>query len=116
MRHLTVVTLGPGNPAYLTRQAEKALREAKHLILRTARHRAVDWLRRRGVEHLKVVYSRETPIEPLFQPETEPAPAEGPEAYGNKRRSIPGSSAFVPSAAGLIMASAMVRELLQAEN
>ena len=50
MRHLTVVTLGPGNPAYLTRQAEKALREAKHLILRTARHRAVDWLRAEGID------------------------------------------------------------------
>ena len=49
MRHLTVVTLGPGNPAYLTRQGEKALREAKHLILRTARHRTADWLREEGV-------------------------------------------------------------------
>ena len=49
MRKITVVTLGPGNPAYLTRQAEKALREARHLILRTARHRAADWLREEGV-------------------------------------------------------------------
>ena len=69
-------------------------------------------LRRRGVEHLKVVYSREEPLEPLFQPEPEAAPTEGPEAYGNKRRSVPGSSAFVPPAAGLILASVVVRDLL----
>ena len=71
-------------------------------------------LRRRGVEHLKVVWSREVPLEPLFQPLQEPEPAEGPEAYGNKRRSIPGSSPFVPPAAGLLIASAVVRDLLKA--
>ena len=70
-------------------------------------------LRRRGVEHLRVVYSREEPISPRFQPEQAAGPEEGPEAYGNKRRSIPGSSAFVPSAAGLLIASAVVRELLK---
>ena len=72
-------------------------------------------LRRRGVEHLKVVWSREEPIEPRFQPEPElPAAeeADGPEAYGNKRRSVPGSSPFVPPAAGLIIASAVIRDLL----
>jgi tRNA A37 threonylcarbamoyladenosine dehydratase len=69
-------------------------------------------LRRRGVEHVKVVYSKEEPTEPLFQPEPEAGPSEGPEAYGNKRRSVPGSSAFVPPAAGLILASVVVRDLL----
>ena len=81
-------------------------------------------LRRRGVEHLKVVWSREEPIEPRFQPEPEEAepeaagnlndagPAASPEAYGNKRRSVPGSSPFVPPAAGLIIASAVIRDLL----
>ena len=70
-------------------------------------------LRRRGVEHLKVVYSKETPIQPRFTPAPEQGPDEGPEAYGNKRRSIPGSSAFVPPAAGLLIASALVRDLLK---
>ena len=72
-------------------------------------------LRRRGVEKLKVVYSREEPITPLFQPEPEEAPAlspDDPEAYGNNRRAVPGSSPFVPPAAGLIIASAVVRELI----
>lgn len=49
MKSVTVVTLGPGNPDYLTRQGEKALRAARHLILRTARHRAADWLREEGI-------------------------------------------------------------------
>lgn len=70
-------------------------------------------LRRRGVKRLKVVYSQEEPMTPLFTPEPETAPTEGPEAYGNQRRSIPGSSAFVPPAAGLIIASEVVRDLLK---
>ena len=73
-------------------------------------------LRRRGVDRLRVIWSPEPPLEPRFQPEPEAVPAEGPEAYGNQRRSIPGSSAFVPPAAGLLMASAVVRDLLRASG
>lgn len=72
-------------------------------------------LRRRGVENLNVVYSREEPIVPRFQPEPEETPAlspDDPEAYGNNRRTVPGSSPFVPPAAGLIIGSAVVRELI----
>ncbi len=49
MSSITVVTLGPGSPNYLTRQAEKALRDARHLILRTARHRTAEWLAEQGI-------------------------------------------------------------------
>lgn len=59
-------------------------------------------LRRRGIETLKVVYSRETP-QACFAP-TE---AEGQTA----RRRTPGSVPFVPSVAGLIMAAEVVRDL-----
>lgn len=72
-------------------------------------------LRRRGVKRLQVVYSREAPLSPLFQPEPEPTQTpspDAPEAYGNQRRAVPGSSPFVPPAAGLMIASAVVRELL----
>ncbi len=41
---ITVVSLGPGDPKYLTQQTVEALLGAKRLILRTARHRAVAWL------------------------------------------------------------------------
>lgn len=65
-------------------------------------------LRRRGVEHLKVVYSTELPIEPA-QPE-EAASGDHTELPAG-RRSIPGSTAFVPAAAGLLIASAIVSDL-----
>jgi len=57
-------------------------------------------LRRRGVMHLRVVYSREEPLRPL-------EPAED----GDERRAVPGSTAFVPPAAGLMIAGEVVRHL-----
>ena len=58
-------------------------------------------LRKRGIEHLKVVYSKEPPIEPA---ETEPDGT-------HQKRQTPGSCAFVPSVAGLIMAGEIIRDL-----
>ncbi len=62
-------------------------------------------LKKRGVEHLKVVYSEEAPMMPceIAEPPSEPA---------SKR--IPGSNAFVPPVAGLIIAGEVVRELVRA--
>ena len=67
--------------------------------------------RKRGIEHLKVVYSKETPLVP--QPaETEDADGPEPEESGyGKKRVTPGSTAFVPAAAGLLMAAEVVGEL-----
>ena len=59
--------------------------------------------RRRGIEHLKVVYSREKPLRPLEKIQT---PGE------KGRRDIPGSTAFVPGAAGLILAGEVVKDLI----
>ena len=61
-------------------------------------------LRRRGVEQLKVVYSREEPLSP--------APAPDEDASAHTKRQTPGSTAFVPPAAGLLLASEVVRDLL----
>ncbi len=58
-------------------------------------------LKKRGIEHLKVVYSREKPLEP-----TQRIAAEG-------RRDIPGSVSFVPGAAGLILAGEVIKDLTQ---
>lgn len=60
-------------------------------------------LRRRGVEHLKVLYSSELP-------HTE---EEGEETKGDPPRPVPGSTAFVPSAAGLMIAAEVVREIVE---
>ncbi len=58
-------------------------------------------LKKRGIAHLKVVYSREPPRTPL---------PDGEEA--DIRRAVPGSTAFVPPAAGLLMASEIVRDII----
>lgn len=58
-------------------------------------------LRKRGVKSLKVVYSEEQPIRPVMQSDEEAA----------GRRSIPGSTAFVPAIAGLLIAGEIVRDL-----
>ena len=59
-------------------------------------------LKKRGIEHLKVVYSREKPLEPTER--LRPAEETG-------RRDIPGSVAFVPSVAGMILAGEVVKDL-----
>lgn len=59
-------------------------------------------LKKRGVKHLKVVYSTEPPMSPL--PE-----ADSPDPHG--RRAVPGSVAFVPAVAGLILAGEVIRDL-----
>ena len=70
-------------------------------------------LRRRGIFHLKVVYSTELPSAPL-RPAQPEAPAGSDTRPGSQtRRDIPGSMPFVPAAAGLLLASAVVRELGQ---
>lgn len=70
-------------------------------------------LRKRGIQHLKVVYSTEEPRTPIRPMETE-APAGGDTRPGSTaRRDTPGSISFVPAAAGLVVASAVVRDLGQ---
>lgn len=58
-------------------------------------------LKKRGVKRLKVVYSKEEALTPLVSDENLP---EG-------RRQIPGSVAFVPSVAGLIIAGEVVKDI-----
>lgn len=89
-------------------------------------------LKKRGVEKLKVVYSKEKPLQPAKDPT---AGERGRESStdisagvpvsedstgisagvsvneGSGRRSTPGSLAFVPSVAGLIIAGEVVRDL-----
>ena len=64
--------------------------------------------RERGIPHLKVVYSPEEPISCTLPPD-DPAWAELPQG----RNSLPGSCAFVPGVAGLILAGQVIREIAQ---
>lgn len=67
-------------------------------------------LRRRGISHLKVVYSREEPLSPAQPPEEDAAGLDTrPES--SARRAVPGSLSCVPAAAGLVLASAVIRDL-----
>ena len=61
-------------------------------------------LRKKGVKHLTVAFSTEEPIRPV-------------EAIDNegRRKDVPGSTAFVPSAMGLLIASHVVRRIGEGE-
>ena len=61
---------------------------------------------KRGIRHLKVLYSTEDPISPTPDPN---ALEEMPEG----RRALPGSVAFVPSVAGLIIAGEVIKDLIK---
>lgn len=77
-------------------------------------------LRRRGIKHLKVVYSKEPPITPI---EDEDNSCRNhcicPPDTKRKctiRRQVPGSIAFVPSVAGLILAGEVIKDLVCPEE
>ena len=59
-------------------------------------------LGKRGIKHLKVVYSQEEALSPTGWEE---------EAAALGKRQIPGSTAFVPGAAGLLLAGQVIRDL-----
>lgn len=73
-------------------------------------------LKRRGVKKLKVVYSKETPIKPLDDPEsscrTNCVCPPGSQRNCAQRRQVPGSTAFVPSVVGLIIAGEVIKDLI----
>ena len=59
-------------------------------------------LGKRGIKHLKVVYSKEEALSPTGWEE---------EAKALGKRQIPGSVSFVPGAAGLILAGEVIKDL-----
>lgn len=61
-------------------------------------------LKKRGVRRLKVVYSKEEPIRPLGRIEADPEAG---------RKDVPGSAVFTPAAAGLLIASEVVKDLIR---
>ncbi len=72
-------------------------------------------LKKRGVKKLKVVYSEELPIKPVedmaISCRTNCICPPGAKHKCTERRAIPGSTAFVPSVAGLIIAGEVVKDL-----
>ena len=67
-------------------------------------------LGKRGIRHLKVVYSTESPLEGQA-PDTEGAGASDTRPAQKRTKPTPGSNAFVPAVAGLILAGEVIRDL-----
>lgn len=61
-------------------------------------------LKRRGIKALKVLYSREEPIKPTLQSES-----------NCSKKPTPASISFVPSVAGLLIAGEVIRDLIKDE-
>ena len=80
-------------------------------------------LKARGIKQLKVVYSKEEPIKPdttnyeevsCFDDTKQEETGAAKEKMSKKQ--VPGSISFVPSVAGLIVASEVVKDLLKGTN
>ena len=65
-------------------------------------------LKKRNVKSLKVVYSEEIPVTP-----DENALGEYMKEEGTEKRTVPGSTSFVPPVAGLIIASEVIKDLIK---
>lgn len=73
--------------------------------------------RKRGIKHLKVVYSREPAPQPGDEAQAAYLAAQqdaGATVDKFGRAGVPASSAFVPPAAGIILASEVVKDLIEA--
>ena len=67
---------------------------------------------KRGLKGVKVVYSQELPLEP----QVDPGEFQEAQREGSSRRALPGSTAFVPGVAGLIMAGEVIKDLCNAKE
>ena len=102
-RHLPLIaSMGAGNKADPTRfEVADIYQTSVDPLARVMRKK----LKEHGVKKLKVVYSREEPRRIIL-------PADGQaEKKGSAGRTAPGSLSFVPSVAGLIIASEVVKDL-----
>lgn len=96
-----ISSMGAGNKLEASRfEVEDIYKTSVCPLARTMRRE----LKQRGIKKLKVVYSKEPPIKPIIE---EGCAEEAPEG----RRAVPGSTAFVPAAAGLIAAGEVIRDL-----
>ncbi len=70
-------------------------------------------LKKRGIEHLKVVYSTEQPIGHQCELEDFKPAEDALNPVFIPRRPVPGSVAFVPSVCGLILAGEVIKDLIK---
>ena len=74
-------------------------------------------LKRRGIQKLKVVYSKEPPLTPIddmaISCRAHCICPPGTARKCTQRRQVPGSNSFVPSVVGLIIAGEVIKDLIQ---
>lgn len=68
-------------------------------------------LRKRDIDNLKVLYSKEEPLKPDLSGITEISNEEV--NNGNSKKQVPGSISFVPSVAGLIIAGEVIKDIIK---
>ena len=95
-----VSSMGTGNKLDLTKIVVTDIYKTKVCPLARVMR---NLCKKNGIKKLAVVYSEEEPKTPLFQPGEN----------DNPNKSIPASSAFVPPAAGLTIASYVVQNLMK---
>jgi len=74
-------------------------------------------LKKRGIKKLKVVFSTELPVKPKENvektPEEQESHASSESASGAFKKAVPGSVAFVPSVAGMIIGGEVIKDLIK---
>lgn len=113
--HVPVIScMGAGNKLDPTRlEVADVYKTSVCPLARVMRHE----LKKRGISELKVVYSREEAMKPA---ETENGSCKtncvcppGTKRKCSARRSVPGSVSYVPPVAGFLLASEVVRDILE---
>ena len=72
-------------------------------------------LKKRGIKKLKVVYSKEPAIKPVCGA-SDDCDIENVSASKTDKKHTPGSNAFVPGVAGLIIAGEVLKDLAEGRN
>ena len=100
-KHILVISaLGCGNKMDPTKLEVSDIYKTEYDPLARVLRRE---LKKRNIDSLKVVYSKEKPI-PIIESE---------KVEENNKKEIPGSTAFVPPVAGIIIASEVIKDLLK---
>ena len=107
-----ISSMGAGNKTDPTKfQVSDIYKTSMCPLAKVMRHEC----KKRGIKRLKVVYSTEQPKRPIedmsISCRTNCICPPGAEHKCTERRDIPGSTAFVPSVAGLIIASEVVKDI-----
>lgn len=68
-------------------------------------------LKKRGISHVKVVYSKEEALTPLTEEGESQCSGQNSEDITGRKKIAPGSISFVPSVAGLIIAGEVIKDI-----